>query len=88
VEQSIMQSAKATGPNRRSVLGALYNATTGISASRDVDSLTEAIRTSLEQLNPDLYSAVLVTDGQPVSLFNLNLDGAHAGGGGGSDVYR
>ena len=55
---------------------ALYNATTGISASRDVDSLTEAIRTSLEQLNPDLYSAVLVTDGQPVSLFNLNLDGA------------
>ena len=55
---------------------ALYNATTGISASRDADGLSAAIKTSLEYLNPDVYTAVLVSDGQPVNLFNVNLDGA------------
>ena len=55
---------------------ALYNATTGISASRDATALSDALRSSLEQMQPDLYAAILVSDGQPVSLFNIHLDGA------------
>jgi GAF domain-containing protein/CheY-like chemotaxis protein len=70
---------------------ALYNATSAISASRDLASLTEAVKSSLEQLNPDLYAAVLVSDGTPVDLFNFNLDGAPVDFGAlmvGSDALR
>ncbi len=55
---------------------ALYNASASISASRDAGELSAALRTSLEQLGPDVYAAVLVSDDQPVDLFNVNLDGA------------
>jgi len=57
---------------------ALYNATTTISRSRDLQELFVALEVAVQTLKPDMYAGYLLQDDLPVTIFKQGFEaGAH-----------
>ncbi|MCC6804188.1 MAG: GAF domain-containing protein, partial [Anaerolineae bacterium] len=55
---------------------ALYSVTTDLSRARTEEEISEAIRTALANLSPDIFAAYFVVEGELRALFNVSLDSA------------